>query len=150
MLDAVGSKEVGKAVVQRLRDNGCRVEFFHEWAIRHLGVMNDRDHRKLCVIDGREAFVGGHCIVDTWLGDAQDHSSDRRRAQQLLSSVSLWRRRGVALFVIGTAKSLWHAWRSWRAVLDRRGQLTELRRVRAEVVAAVAGATGVATERVPA
>ena len=73
MLDAVGSKEVGKAVVQRLRDAGCRVEFFHEWAIRHLGVMNDRDHRKLCVIDGREAFVGGHCIVDTWLGDAQDH-----------------------------------------------------------------------------
>ena len=73
MLDAVGSKEVGKAVVQRLRDDGCRVEFFHEWAIRHLGVMNDRDHRKLCVIDGREAFVGGHCIVDTWLGDAQDH-----------------------------------------------------------------------------
>ncbi|MEP7283848.1 MAG: phospholipase D-like domain-containing protein [Rubrivivax sp.] len=73
MLDAVGSKEVGKAVVQRLRDAGCRVEFFHEWAIRHLGVMNDRDHRKLCVIDGREAFVGGHCIVDSWLGDAQDH-----------------------------------------------------------------------------
>ncbi len=78
MLDAVGSKEVGKAVVQRLRDAGCRVEFFHEWAIRHLGVMNDRDHRKLCVIDGREAFVGGHCIVDAWLGDAQDnqHYSD--------------------------------------------------------------------------
>ena len=31
-----------------------------------------RDHRKLVVIDGREAFVGGHCIVDSWLGDAQD------------------------------------------------------------------------------
>ena len=73
MLDAVGSKEVGSAVVQRMRDAGCRVEFFHGWAIRHLGVMNDRDHRKLCVIDGREAFVGGHCIVDNWLGDAQDH-----------------------------------------------------------------------------
>ncbi len=73
MLDAVGCKEVGDAVVQRLRDAGCRVEFFHEWAIRHLGVMNDRDHRKLCVIDGQEAFVGGHCIVDSWLGDAQDH-----------------------------------------------------------------------------
>ena len=31
----------------------------------------DRDHRKIVVIDGREAFVGGHCIVDSWLGDAQ-------------------------------------------------------------------------------
>jgi cardiolipin synthase len=35
-------------------------------------VLNDRDHRKLVVIDGREAFVGGHCIVDSWLGNAQD------------------------------------------------------------------------------
>jgi len=34
--------------------------------------MNERDHRKLVVIDGRVAFVGGHCIVDSWLGDAQD------------------------------------------------------------------------------
>jgi cardiolipin synthase len=40
--------------------------------LRNLGVLNDRDHRKLVVIDGREAFVGGHCIVDSWLGDAQD------------------------------------------------------------------------------
>jgi cardiolipin synthase A/B len=24
------------------------------------------------VIDGREAFVGGHCIVDQWLGNAED------------------------------------------------------------------------------
>ena len=54
----------------------------------------------------------------------------------------------MALFVIGTAKSLWHAWRSWRAVLDRRGQLAELRLVRAAVVAAVAEATGVTTARV--
>ena len=35
-------------------------------------MLNDRDHRKLVVIDGREAFVGGHCIVDSWLGDAED------------------------------------------------------------------------------
>ena len=34
--------------------------------------MNERDHRKLVVIDGRLAFVGGHCVVDTWLGEAQD------------------------------------------------------------------------------
>ena len=46
--------------------------FFHEKAFRNIGVLNDRDHRKLVVIDGREAFVGGHCIVDSWLGDAQD------------------------------------------------------------------------------
>ena len=46
---------------------------------QHLGVLNDRDHRKLVVIDGREAFVGGHCIVDEWLGDAEDGKHYRRR-----------------------------------------------------------------------
>ena len=45
---------------------------FHEKVLPHIGVLNDRDHRKIIVIDGREAFVGGHCIVDSWLGDAQD------------------------------------------------------------------------------
>jgi cardiolipin synthase A/B len=73
MLDAQGSRHIGKEVVQQLRDAGCSVKFFHKRSIYTIGVLNDRDHRKLCVIDGREAFVGGHCITDDWLGDAEDH-----------------------------------------------------------------------------
>jgi len=72
LLDAVGCRDAGTAVVQRMRDAGCRVVFFHERRLRNVGVFNDRDHRKLAVIDGREAFLGGHCIVDHWLGDAED------------------------------------------------------------------------------
>ncbi|MEO5695569.1 MAG: phospholipase D-like domain-containing protein [Burkholderiaceae bacterium] len=72
LLDATGSKKAGKAALQQMKDAGCRVVLFHEKSFRNIGVLNDRDHRKLVVIDGREAFVGGHCIVDTWLGDAQD------------------------------------------------------------------------------
>jgi len=26
----------------------------------------------MLIVDGREAFVGGHCVVDEWLGDAED------------------------------------------------------------------------------
>jgi cardiolipin synthase len=73
LLDAVGSKKVGEETVKRMRDAGCRVNFFHKRKILNIGVLNDRDHRKLLVIDGREAYVGGHCIVDDWLGDAEDH-----------------------------------------------------------------------------
>lgn len=73
MLDAQGSSGVGKSVTQQMRDAGCRVCFFHKRSLRDIGVLNDRDHRKLVVIDGREAFVGGHCIVDSWLGDAEDY-----------------------------------------------------------------------------
>jgi cardiolipin synthase len=72
MLDAQGSKKAGTEVVERMRNAGCRVTFFHKRALRNIGVLNDRDHRKLVVIDGREAFAGGHCIVDDWLGDAED------------------------------------------------------------------------------
>jgi cardiolipin synthase A/B len=78
MLDATGSKDVGKDAVRQMREAGCNVRFFHKRSLRNLGVLNDRDHRKMVIIDGREAFVGGHCIVDEWLGDAEDgkHYSD--------------------------------------------------------------------------
>ncbi|HWI81330.1 phospholipase D-like domain-containing protein [Ramlibacter sp.] len=72
LLDATGSKRASKAAVQKMRDAGCRVEYFHKRSLRNLGVLNDRDHRKLCVIDGREAFVGGHCVKDEWAGNAED------------------------------------------------------------------------------
>lgn len=72
MLDADGSQHAGKETIAQMRDAGCRVEFFHKRAFGNIGVLNDRTHRKMLIVDGREAFVGGHCIVDSWLGDAQD------------------------------------------------------------------------------
>lgn len=72
LLDATGSKNMGDAAQRQMEAAGCKVALFHEKKFRNIGVLNDRDHRKLVVIDGREAFVGGHCIVDSWLGDAQD------------------------------------------------------------------------------
>jgi cardiolipin synthase len=72
LLDATGSKKIGKAATRQMRDAGCKVHFFHKRGLRNLGVLNDRDHRKIVILDGREAFVGGHCIVDEWLGNAED------------------------------------------------------------------------------
>ena len=72
LLDAQGSKGVGRATQEALRSAGCKLVFYHPKSLRNIGVFNDRDHRKLVVIDGKVAFVGGHCIVDEWLGDAED------------------------------------------------------------------------------
>jgi cardiolipin synthase A/B len=72
LLDAVGTRRMGKATERRMKEAGCQLSKFHPWHIQHIGVMNERDHRKLVVLDGRIAFVGGHCIVDTWLGNAED------------------------------------------------------------------------------
>jgi cardiolipin synthase len=72
MLDANGSRGIGDRVERQLEDAGCKLSYFHRTRIRHIGVFNNRTHRKIAIIDGRVAFAGGHCIVDSWLGDAQD------------------------------------------------------------------------------
>jgi cardiolipin synthase len=72
LLDANGAKKMGRSAERQLIDAGCRVKKYHDKRLRNAGVMNQRDHRKLVVVDGHIAFAGGHCIVDSWLGDAQD------------------------------------------------------------------------------
>jgi cardiolipin synthase A/B len=72
LLDATGTKKLGKAADRQMKEAGCKVVKYHRRHIRNIGVMNERDHRKLVVLDGRVALLGGHCIVDAWLGDAQD------------------------------------------------------------------------------
>jgi cardiolipin synthase len=73
MLDARGARGIGREVERQLEQAGCRLSYFHRTRIRHIGVFNNRTHRKIAIVDGRVAFAGGHCIVDSWLGDAQDH-----------------------------------------------------------------------------
>ena len=72
LLDGSGSKNYGDDDRQRLADAGVHVRFYHALRLRNLGLINQRDHRKLVVIDGRIGYVGGHCLADEWLGDAQD------------------------------------------------------------------------------
>ncbi|MDB5915763.1 MAG: Major cardiolipin synthase ClsA [Ramlibacter sp.] len=72
LLDAHGAQGMAPETVARMRQAGCSVLMFHDRQWRNIGLLNDRDHRKLVVIDGREAFLGGHCIVDAWLGNAED------------------------------------------------------------------------------
>jgi cardiolipin synthase A/B len=72
LLDGTGSRQIGKQAFRCMQDAGCKIAFFHDKRLRNIGVLNDRTHRKLVVIDGREAFVGGHCIKDEWMGDPAD------------------------------------------------------------------------------
>lgn len=99
MLDAVGSKGIGDGELETMEQAGARVVFFHEKKLRNIGVLNDRTHRKMLVIDGREAFVGGHCVVDEWLGDAEDgrHFGD----------VSVWLRGPIVHSVQGSFSENW-------------------------------------------
>lgn len=87
MVDANGGKKMGRQAQRQLTEAGCRLVMFHRKRLRNLGRLNRRDHRKLVVIDGRVAFVGGHCIVDSWLGDAQDKEHFRDLGLRLTGPV---------------------------------------------------------------
>jgi len=77
LVDGDGGKMMGRDHQEQLTAAGCKFELHHPRDWRNIGVFNDRDHRKLIVFDGRVALVGGHCIVDSWLGDAQDRKHVR-------------------------------------------------------------------------
>ncbi len=72
MLDGSGGKKFGKQSVKQMKEAGVKVQKYHPIELRNLGILNNRDHRKIFVIDGRIGYVGGHCLVDSWLGDAED------------------------------------------------------------------------------
>ena len=77
VLDANGCKKMGEAARAQMQDTDCQLALYHPYALKNIGVLAERDHRKLAVLDGRIAWVGGHCIVDDWLGDAQGHGQVR-------------------------------------------------------------------------
>jgi cardiolipin synthase len=72
LLDWVGAKEIDDDALDCLRDTGAQVELYHEPALRHLGRLNNRTHRKLMVVDGRIGYAGGACVGREWTGNAQD------------------------------------------------------------------------------
>lgn len=71
LVDGSGGRQVSK-VEDLLKEAGVSVEKFHPVRISNLGRLNNRDHRKIIVIDGRIGYVGGHGIGDQWTGNGQD------------------------------------------------------------------------------
>jgi cardiolipin synthase len=72
LVDASGGRQLQDEVLEMLERSGAKVAHFHPFRISNLGRLNNRDHRKLWIIDGRIGYVGGWGIADTWTGNAQD------------------------------------------------------------------------------
>ena len=71
ILDAQGTNKMGLQNLARLRNAGVDVAKYHSlfwWDIRRY---NNRTHRKLLIVDGKTAFIGGVGIADEWSGHAQ-------------------------------------------------------------------------------
>jgi cardiolipin synthase len=87
VLDAQGTRKMGEAAREQMRASGCELAVYHPRTLKNIGVFAERDHRKLCVLDGAVAWVGGHCIVDAWLGEAQDRQHVRDLSVRLRGPV---------------------------------------------------------------
>jgi cardiolipin synthase len=78
LLDGVGTLGMPAKYVDDLKRAGCQVKMFRAvrpWALRRA---NNRNHRRVLVVDGRIGFAGGSGVSRKWMGDGRtaDHWRD--------------------------------------------------------------------------
>ncbi|HTY41675.1 MAG TPA: cardiolipin synthase [Thermoanaerobaculia bacterium] len=68
LYDEIGSHDLPRAYLDELRAAGIEVHEFHtQKGPRNRFQLNFRNHRKIVVVDGRIAWVGGHNVGDEYL-----------------------------------------------------------------------------------
>jgi cardiolipin synthase len=72
LLDASGSSRMDDDLDEMMEKAGVQVAKFHPIRFSNLGRLNNRDHRKICIVDGRIGFIGGHGMAEEWTGNGQD------------------------------------------------------------------------------
>ena len=69
LYDELGSHALSDEYKQQLRDAGASIEPFNTTKGSGNRLrLNFRNHRKIVVVDGKEAFVGGHNVGDEYVG----------------------------------------------------------------------------------
>ena len=72
LVDASGGHKMDRKLRDMMVGAGCQVRAFHPVRFSNLGRLNNRDHRKETIIDGRVGYIGGYGIAKEWTGNAQD------------------------------------------------------------------------------
>ncbi len=72
IIDWVGSTKMEQSLLDSMQDAGVALHRYRPLHWYNIGRMNNRNHRKLLVVDGRIGFTGGVGIADQWTGDAGD------------------------------------------------------------------------------
>ncbi|PGM49373.1 cardiolipin synthase [Bacillus sp. AFS053548] len=69
LYDDIGSKRITPSFFKELVKHGGEVRAFFPSFLRLINFrLNNRNHRKLCIIDGRIAYIGGFNIGNEYLG----------------------------------------------------------------------------------
>ncbi|WP_078380018.1 cardiolipin synthase [Sutcliffiella halmapala] len=69
LYDGFGSRKISPAFFKELIASGGEVGVFFPSFLRLINFrINNRNHRKLCIVDGKIAYIGGFNIGDEYLG----------------------------------------------------------------------------------
>ncbi|MEA2415610.1 MAG: cardiolipin synthase [Thermoanaerobaculia bacterium] len=72
LVDASGGHKMDKELEKLMLDSGVKLVRFHRPTLANLGRLNNRDHRKEMIIDGRIGYIGGFGLAEEWTGHGQD------------------------------------------------------------------------------
>ncbi len=78
LMDAFGSLTMPAAYGTELREAGCRLVFFRPLNPLAVDRLNNRNHRRILVVDGVVGFSGGSGLSRQWMGNGlvEDHWRD--------------------------------------------------------------------------
>lgn len=97
LYDEIGSSGLDAAYLERLQQAGVRVSHFNTTqGLRNKFQLNFRNHRKIVVVDGATAWIGGHNVGDEYLGLDPDLSPWRDTHVRLDGPVALQAQGAVA------------------------------------------------------
>ncbi len=69
LFDGMGGRKFRRKYKKKLIENGAEIAVFFPPFVPFLSVrINYRNHRKICIIDGSEAYIGGFNIGDEYIG----------------------------------------------------------------------------------
>lgn len=80
--DALGSFSTPVDFFERLKKSGVNFTEYHPVDIKHAANINNRDHRKILVIDGMVAIVGGVNLSQTYQSDSKFSGSEKYKHQK--------------------------------------------------------------------
>ncbi|HXU90023.1 MAG TPA: phospholipase D-like domain-containing protein [Methylomirabilota bacterium] len=71
LLDAFGTLSMPKAYAELMTRSGCHVAYFRPLSQYIFRRYNNRNHRRILVVDGRLGFTGGSGVSRKWMGNGR-------------------------------------------------------------------------------
>ncbi len=69
LVDGMGGRNLSRKSINKLKEAGGEVAVFFPPFVPLISIrINYRNHRKICIIDGKSAYIGGFNVGDEYLG----------------------------------------------------------------------------------